>query len=77
MTARLCPAPRPNFPLGQHEQREGVAIGLLHQVGDEAKKIGSVSGIEITSVRFANRFDQMLDNITQLFAEIEFGSTKT
>ena len=62
-------------------ERERVAIcllhELLHEIGDEAKKIGGVSGIEITSVRFANLFEKMLDNTTQLFAKIELGRTKT
>ena len=56
-------------------ERERVAICLLHEAGDEAKKIGGVSGIEIVSIRL--RFEQMLDNTTQLFAKIELGSTKT
>ena len=34
-------------------ERERVAICLLHEVGDEAKKIGGVSGIEIVSMRLA------------------------
>jgi hypothetical protein len=58
-------------------ERERVAICLLHEAGDEARKIGGVSGIEIVSMRLANRFEQMLDNTTQLFAKIELGSTKT
>ena len=58
-------------------ERERVAICLLHEAGDKAKKIGGVSGIEIVSMRLANRFEQMLDNTTQLFAKIELGSTKT
>ena len=50
---------------------------MLHKVGDEAKQIAGVGGIEIVSMRLASRFEQMLDNASQLFAKIEFGSPKT
>ena len=36
-------------------ERERVAICLLHEAGDEAKKIGGVSGIEIVSIRRCRR----------------------
>ena len=57
--------------------REWVAICFLYEIGDKAKQTSEIRRIEIISIRLTDLFEQMLDNSTQLFTNIELGRTKT
>jgi hypothetical protein len=57
-------------------EHERVVVGLFHEIGDKAKHISEFSRIGIVSARLASFFEQALDNTAQIFAKIEFGSTK-